>query len=222
MNRKARFSAVLLERRRIAPGIVAFSLDRPSGFDFLAGQFVRFEMAGYQREYTLTSDPGAEALDFCIDVQEPGRFSNAIQTVDIGTVLHFEGPLGHFVYQATANPAVFVATGTGVAPFVSFCRSGVRGALLLHGVGTMDRLIYRQVLQAGVQSYVACTRQEGADHSDDTVLFPGRVTAFLETRLAPGVYDFYLCGRRAMIRDAAAIIDRRFEVSRLFIEAYND
>ena len=223
VNTQGRFSAVLRARRWLAPGILEFRLQRPTGFDFIPGQFVRFVLQeGYQREYTMISETDAETLAFCIAVEASGRFSQAIQAADIEAAFSFDGPLGHFVFQGPANPAVFVATGTGVAPFVAFFRSGVRGALLLHGVGTADRLIYRPVLQAGVQSYVACITGENTDGREDTDLFAGRVTGYLETRLAPGVYDFYLCGRRAMIRDATAIIDLRFEGSRLFIEAYND
>ena len=217
-----RFSVALRHRRLLGPGMLEFRMQRPPGFTFLPGQFVRFVMEGYRREYTMISDPEADTIDFCIDVQRPGRFSNAIQAVAMGTRFDLIGPLGHFVFQGAANPAVFAATGTGVAPFVAYFRSGVRDALLLHGVGTADRLIYRQVLQTGVRSYVACISREGGQDTEDSVLFPGRVTHYLETRLAPGTYDFYLCGRRAMIRDAAAIIDHRFDGSRLFIEAYND
>lgn len=211
---------MLQERHWVAPGILEFRLQRPAGFDFLPGQFVRLAMDGYQRDYTMISEPGATTLDFCIAVEAAGRFSSAIQAAANGEIFHFDGPLGHFVHQGAVNPAVFVATGTGVAPFVAFCRSGLRGDLLLHGVFTPERLVYRQVLRAGVHTYVACVSRKGAVDQGDTALFPGRVTRYLETKLAPGTYDFYLCGRRAMIRDAVAIIDRRFEGSRLFLEAY--
>ena len=46
-------------------------------------------------------------------------------------------------------------------------------------------------------------------------------TGYLKSELAPGTYDFYLCGRRDMIRDATAVIDGRFGDSRLFIENYD-
>lgn len=221
VNPKGGFSAALTGRQWIAPEILEFRLRRPAGFDFIPGQFVRFDMGGYQREYTMISKQGDATIDFCIDVKEPGHFSSAIQAADIGAIFKIIGPLGHFIHQGTtARPAVFVATGTGVAPFVAFCRTGVRGALLLHGVGDPGRLIYRQVLRDGVQSYVACISREFAGAGGDH--FPGRVTRYLESQLPPGTYDFYLCGGRAMIRDAVAIIDRRFDGSRLFVEAYND
>jgi ferredoxin-NADP reductase len=163
----------------------------------------------------------AETIDFCIAVVEGGRFSAAIQTADTGTRFQLSGPRGHFVFQGPLNPAVFVATGTGVAPFVAFCRSGVGAAFLLHGVGSPDRLIYRDILQPAVDNYVPCISRPAEAKGNRKRAFPGRVTHYLEQQLKTGTYDFYLCGRRAMIRDATAIIDQRFGDSRLFIETYD-
>jgi ferredoxin-NADP reductase len=47
-----------------------------------------------------------------------------------------------------------------------------------------------------------------------------RVTDFLEQKLSPGSYDFYLCGRGEMVRDATHIIDRRFPGARVFSELF--
>ena len=93
--------------------------------------------------------------------------------------------------------------------------------LLLHGVGTPDRLIYRDILQSALGDYVPCISRpsEKMDRPDNA--FPGRVTHYLEQQLKPGTYDFYLCGRGAMIRDVTALIDEQFGDSRLFIETYD-
>lgn len=211
----------LTSRRWLAPDILEFRLHKPSDYAFIPGQYARFMMDGYQRDYTMVSDPESDTLDFCIAVVDKGRFSNEILTADIGTAFQVSRPLGHFVYQGDMNPAVFVATGTGVAPFAAFCRSGVDDALLLHGASSPGRLIYRDLLAPGLRDYIPCVRPSDADDSDMTGVYPGRVTDYLEEHLKPGTYDFYLCGRRSMIRDAAAIIDRRFGASRLFIETYD-
>ncbi|MGD9308996.1 MAG: FAD-binding oxidoreductase [Desulfosarcina sp.] len=209
--------AVLKDRRWLAPKILELRLDRPAGFTFLPGQFLRIRMDGYQRDYTMVSGPDDQTLDFCIALVDRGRFSTDILTVEIGSALSVSGPHGHFIFQGSVNPVVFVATGTGVAPFVAFLRSGVRDALLLHGADTADQLIYRALLQSGLRSYVPCiSRPQGNDDG-----FHGRVTRYLQEQLKSGIYDFYLCGRRAMIRDATAIIDRQFGDSRLFIETYD-
>ncbi len=216
-----RHRASLVGRHWLAPGILEIRLARPEGVTFIPGQFLRFVMDGYARDYTMVSAPDAETLDFCIATVDGGRFSSDIQRADSHATFQLTGPHGHFVFQGQANPAVFVATGTGVAPFVSFCRSGVDAGLLLHGVGTPDRLIYRDILQSGLRGYVPCIsrRFDKRDRPDNA--FAGRVTHYLEQQLTPGTYDFYLCGRGAMIRDVTAVIDRQFGDSRLFIETYD-
>lgn len=218
---RRRFCANLMDRRWLAPGIMELRLVRPRMFHFIPGQFVRFAMTGYWRDYTMVSRPGGESLDFCIAVAEGGRFSGDVENLARGFPFQVSGPHGHFVFQGPLNPAVFVATGTGLAPFVAFCRSGVSDALLLHGVRTPDQLIYRDLLQAVCRAYVPCLsrpleRRAGLDR-----VFPGRVTGYLEQRLKPGTYDFYLCGRREMIRDVTALIDERFGDSRLFVEPFD-
>ncbi|WP_372680884.1 ferredoxin--NADP reductase [Desulfosarcina sp.] len=215
------FSANLVDRHWLAPGILEIRLTRPEGVTFIPGQFLRFVMDGYERDYTMVSTPDAETIDFCIAVVNGGRFSCDIQKAGIDDTLQLTGPHGHFVFQGSANPSVFVATGTGVAPFVAFCRSGVDAGLLLHGVGTSDRLIYRDILQSGLGGYVPCISRpfEKMDLQDNA--FAGRVTNYLEQHLKPDTYDFYLCGRGAMIRDVTAVIDQQFSASRLFIETYD-
>jgi ferredoxin-NADP reductase len=210
-----------VDRHWLAPGILELRLTRPAGCTYIPGQFLRFVMDGYQRDYTMVSSPDAETIDFCIAMVDGGRFSGDIQNADIDATFQLTGPHGHFVFHGPVNPAVFVATGTGVAPFVAFSRSGVGAGLLLHGVGTPDRLIYRDILQSGLRGYVPCISRPLEKMDCPGNAFAGRVTDYLEQQLTPGTYDFYLCGRGAMIRDVTAVIDERFGDSRLFIETYD-
>jgi ferredoxin-NADP reductase len=216
-----RFRATLVARQWLAPGILEVRLARPAGVDFLPGQFMRILKGDYQRSYSMVSKPDADTIDFCIALVERGRFSQAIRRAAIGDTFYLSGPHGHFVYQGPGNPEIYVATGTGIAPFVAFCRSGVSRGTLLHGVGTPDRLIYRSVLQSALPGYVPCLSRTPGRGDIPEGAFAGRITHYLEQMLAPGTYDFYLCGWQAMIRDAVAIIDDRFDRSRLFVETYD-
>jgi len=218
---KPRFSARLVGRHWLAPGIIEVRLSRPADVDFIPGQFLRFVMDDGERDYTMVSTPDGETLDFCIALVDGGRFSGHVLSANIGSSFQLTGPHGHFVFQGPTNPAVFVATGTGVAPFVAYCRSGVRDAALLHGVGAPDRLIYRDILQSALRDYVPCIGRPLSTMAGPGDGFAGRVTRYLAQHLAAGTYDFYLCGRRSMIRDATALIDEQFSDSRLFIEAYD-
>jgi ferredoxin-NADP reductase len=216
-----RFSARLVDRHWLAPGILELRLTRPEGLDFIPGQFLRFVMNGYKRDYTMVSSPDAETIDFCIAMVDGGRFSSDIQKADIKATFQLTGPHGHFIFQGALNPAVFVATGTGVAPFVAFCRSGVGAGLLLHGVGIPDRLIYREILQSALSEYIPCISRPSENTISRDNAFTGRVTHYLAQQLKPGTYDFYLCGRGSMVRDVTALIDEQFGDSRLYIETFD-
>ena len=221
IDEMSRFASPLVSTREIAPGILEVRMARPAGFRFLPGQFVRFVVDDYQRDYTIVSQPDAQTIDFCIALVEEGRFSHTIGKTKPGKRFHFSGPHGHFIFQKSAHRPVFVATGTGVAPFVAFCRSGAKDALLLHGVATSDQLIYRYLLESCLYSYIPCISGAFEKKSPPEGAFAGRVTAYLEKMLASDIYDFYLCGHRAMIRDVTALIDDRFGGSRLFIENFD-
>ncbi|MFZ0131496.1 MAG: hypothetical protein WAK95_03065, partial [Desulfobacterales bacterium] len=115
------------------------------------------------------------------------------------------------------RPAVFVATGTGIAPFAAMARSGVEGFTVLHGVRQAGECYYAALLRSRARRYVACLSQKGPP---GTGTFHGRVTDYLATHLEPGPCDFYLCGRGDMIRDATWIVDERFAGSMVYSEIY--
>jgi NAD(P)H-flavin reductase len=95
--------------------------------------------------------------------------------------------------------------------------SGVTDITLLHGVSLADDLYYADFLRSAVKRYVPCL----SNHDESSVdYFAGRVTDYLKQQLAPGAYDFYLCGRSEMIRDATLLIDERFTGSFIYTEQY--
>jgi ferredoxin-NADP reductase len=103
---------------------------------------------------------------------------------------------------------------------VAFARAGAQNDLLLHGVRSTAELYYRDLLTVSSKHYLPCITggedNPGAEHK----IFCGRVTDYLALQLATGEYDFYLCGRGEMLRDATRIIDRRFSESRVFSELF--
>jgi NAD(P)H-flavin reductase len=112
---------------------------------------------------------------------------------------------------------VFVATGTGIAPFCSMAASGVSGFIMLHGAETPDDLYYQYVIASCARQYVPCLSGRPRDR---TGVFSGRVTDYMAMHVTPGAYDFYLCGRQEMIRDATLIVDERFPGSLIYSETF--
>jgi len=213
----AGFSVPLIHRQRLTEKVVELHFPRPAKFDFVPGQRIRLYHDGLERDYSLASAPEDPELRLVVRVFPRGRVSARLSTLKIGKPISFYGPMGYFVYRPSQRTPVFVATGTGVAPFLSMCRAGVRGFICLHGAKNRADLLYAAQLEKQADRYVPCL-SGGAD--PDGRGFAGRVTAFLGGSLAEGAYDFYLCGHQAMIRDVFAIIDERFEQAHVHSEVF--
>ena len=194
--------------------------ERPAGFAFLPGQKIKLTVGPTYRTYTLISAPKDSELAICVRLIARGQISPLLAEAPVGRMFSLSPAFGFFLYQPSRHPSVFVATGTGIAPFVAFARAGVRDFHLLHGVRQAADLYYHALLADCAHTFVPCLSCAPSPLPQWRQLFNGRVTAYLETRLAPGDYDFYLCGRGEMVRDAMRIIDRRFPSSRVFTETF--
>jgi len=190
----------------------------------MPGQFIRFIFkddhgTSSGRDYSLISIPPDPDIGLLVRNTGTGRFSSLLATAEMGMTLEFTGPRGYFTYQESGRRAVFVATGTGISPFVSMARSGVSGFVLLHGVQTEADLYYQEIFSRLPCRYVPCLSGP-AETNACRGAFYGRVTAYMASLLSPGEYDFYLCGRRSMIREAIFQIDERFPGGRVYSETF--
>jgi ferredoxin-NADP reductase len=101
-----------------------FDIEELSSFDFVPGQFISVrEPRGDKfvtRAYSIASPPrGNNTLDLCLNRVDEGFMSNFLCDRDVGEVASFHGPHGLFVLKPEVEDVIFVATGTGVAPFRS-------------------------------------------------------------------------------------------------------
>jgi NAD(P)H-flavin reductase len=151
---------------------------------------------------------------------EKGQFSPVFAAAEIGTKFSFTGPYGYFTYRPSERPAVFVATGTGISPFLSISRSGVSEFTLLHGVRTASDLHYQDFLRRTARSYVPCLSASPDQVGTVENGFDGRVTRYLKEYLPLNTYDFYLCGRQEMIRDVTLLVDEQFSGSLVYTETF--
>jgi benzoate/toluate 1,2-dioxygenase reductase subunit len=195
-------------------------LARPDGFVFRAGQHVRLQSQGLERDYSLTSGPEEAPLALLIRHVPGGALTPFLASLEPGAEIAFSGPRGHFAFRPSDQPSVFVATGTGIAPFSAMVRSGVRDFLLLHGVREPEDLAYEDLFRSAAGEVVPCLTGCGPGPPQRREAFSGRVTDYLEAKLPRRAYDFYLCGREEMIRDVTLLVDEAFPGSRVYAEIF--
>lgn len=102
-----------------------FTIDGMEHFAFKPGQFVslvREDARGKQqtRAYSIASAPRQNAFDLCVNRVEGGFFSNLLADMQTGETISFHGAHGMFTLRQPLTDAIFIATGTGIAPMRGF------------------------------------------------------------------------------------------------------
>ena len=94
-------------------------------FRFTPGQFMSIKQPKpdgkiHTRAYSIASPPRTDAtFDLCLNRVEDGFLSNWLCDLPVGASIQFHGPHGLFVMREPRSDAVFIATGTGIAPIRS-------------------------------------------------------------------------------------------------------
>jgi ferredoxin-NADP reductase len=127
----------LKKSKEVAEGTMAFHFEKPSGFEYKAGQFVRLTLLdppetdaeGNGRTFTLASAPHEENLMVATRMRD-SAFKRVLKSMPLGTQVELRGPFGALTLHDDANrPAVFVAGGIGITPFRSIAIQAARVGL---------------------------------------------------------------------------------------------
>lgn len=121
------YRSTLLSRTEVAEDTMAFHFERPRSFLFKPGQYVDLTLLGPQpgssngltHTFSIASSPFAEDLVVTTRMRDT-VFKRALSTLPIDTEVRLQGPMGSFtLHNNTARPAVLMAGGIGIAPFLS-------------------------------------------------------------------------------------------------------
>lgn len=214
------YSTEVLDRFWLTDRVFEIKLSKPSTFQFMAGQRIRLLQGAIRRDYSLITAPNDPTLALCLKMIEGGEYSPILASAEPGTRLSFTGPMGYFTYRPSDKPAIFVATGTGIAPFLSMVRTGVTDFTLLHGAREAKSLYYQDIFRPAARLYIPCLAADADEVGSGENVFRGRVSHYIAEYLAPKAYDFYLCGRQEMIRDVTLLVDEKFPGSLIYTEAF--
>ena len=207
----------VLDRRHLTEHTFVLRTTRPEG-SIAAGQCfsVGTSDLAINREYSMYSAEGDPFVDFLIRVVDQGAVSTALSRLDEGDDVEVGGPYGSFCLdqnQVNDSPFVFIASGTGIAPFASYVKTYPNlNYTILHGVRYESELYDREIYRPG--NYVPCVSRPESGSGR-------RVTEALgEMDLDPSAL-FYLCGNRNMITDVIQVLrDKRIPGGQIFMETF--
>ncbi|OGK35936.1 hypothetical protein A3A93_05810 [Candidatus Roizmanbacteria bacterium RIFCSPLOWO2_01_FULL_38_12] len=121
------YQSKLFERTMLVSGVDKFVFSRPDDaqWNFQAGQYMIFHIPqgtehAARRQYSIASTPSEKRyLEFIIGYIPKGIASTYLPLMKIGDLLTMQGPAGVFIHRPSPRPAIYLATGTGIAPMFS-------------------------------------------------------------------------------------------------------
>jgi ferredoxin-NADP reductase len=213
---------VLLRRTSLENQVYELVLSAPAGERFIPGQFLRLEVAPEEwRDYSIasyqdgsTSDGTEARVTLAIDTQFGGAGGMFAKEAALGTEVSIRMPVGSFVFQDSPREAVFVATGTGITPFIPMFAAGEH-ARLFFGCRTKSHDLTERYVPEGIETYVCISRERvengGSAEARNVFYREGHVTEALSEQIeagaiAPRETDFYLCGNPDMVHEVRAML----------------
>jgi ferredoxin-NADP reductase len=227
--------ATVLKFHDIAPEVRHFVFEVPEvqQIHFKPGQFVSFSETingkKITRPYSIVSPPDGNRFELCLNLVHEGVFTPHLFEMKPGDTIETSAPLGFFVIRDPAKEAVFIATGTGIAPFRAMApdylsHPHAKQLTLIFGVRHEHTIYYRD-------DFEALAREHSNFHFWPTLSRPepswnGR-TGHVQTHLLEAIpgrrdLDIYICGLKAMVDDVRAILKGLgFDRKQIIFEKYD-
>jgi CDP-4-dehydro-6-deoxyglucose reductase, E3 len=220
--------------QRLAPDVMQVFLKLPSveALRFQPGQYLDVLLDdGRRRSFSIASPPHDSGLiELHVRRVVGGGFSELLfTTLQVGSLLRIEGPVGQFVYRDSRSPLLMVAGGTGFAPLKSMLRHmherGMERETHLYWGARQAADVYEEALvldwvrrypQLRFTAVLSEASQEGAPHR--------RVGWVHEVALAdhPNLeaFDVYVAGPPALVEAVRASYPRQ-GASRLYFDSFD-
>jgi benzoate/toluate 1,2-dioxygenase reductase component len=205
---QSRFAAMVSRVEPHNDAAVVLELDVDSAAPvFLAGQYVNIDVpgSGQHRSYSFSSAPGQSKISFLIKRIPGGVMSTWLESAQPGNKVELTGPLGSFYLRAVERPLLFLAGGTGLAPFLSMLEVLARADSqqkihLIYGVTRDLDLVQEDAIEAYLATLPNFTYTTVVADTDSTHPRKGWVTQHMPAEtLNDGDVDVYLCGPPPMV-----------------------
>lgn len=162
--------------------------------EFVPGQCANIGIPrmAVNREYSIYSGIKDKYVEFLIKEVQGGVVSASLRKLKVGDKVSVDGAYGLFNINDEKKKYLFVATGTGIAPFHSIVKSYPKlDYKMLHGIRTKDE----EYDKKDYKNYISCVSGERQ-----------RVTDYLKKNPIRTDTVCYLCGNSNMINDVYDIL----------------
>jgi len=198
--------AIIRNIRFLTENTFVLRFDR-NDMEFKAGQYITVGLKDtlQHREYSIYSAEQDDYLEILIREVLDGDVSLQLKYCKPGQLIEVNGPFGFLKLDNEhmySKKMIFIASGTGIAPFHSFVTSyPTIDYTILHGVRYIKEAYDKHDYDPG--RYILCTSREKNGN------YHGRLTGYLKEMKTDPDNVFYVCGNSNMIYDVYDILRRK-------------
>lgn len=131
------YKVKLLEKKEVAEKTMAFHFEKPADYKFKAGQFNDWTLInppetdaeGNTRAFSMIGAPYEDYIGLASRMRDTA-FKRTLKSMEIGAEIQLDGPMGSFtLHNDVSKPAVFLAGGIGITPFMSIVKQAAHDKL---------------------------------------------------------------------------------------------
>jgi ferredoxin/flavodoxin---NADP+ reductase len=203
--------------KEISPGVYILSFPREDSF--VPGQVLGLscDMKNPPRLYSIASGNREDEVRILFNIVPEGSLTKRMAALKAGDSIFTSKAFGSF--YGKANPAYWISSGTGLAPFLSMLHSGLgKNKTLIHGGRTLQSFYFQDELLKEMDGrYIrCCSREKGKG------VYEGRLTEYLRKQEnLPLDFDYYLCGSSEMVSETRDIlIEKGIPFNQIIAEIY--
>lgn len=201
----------ILAIHQVAAEVVQLDVSIGEPLAFEPGQYVRIQPEGTEivRSYSMANPPNSDHLEFYIRQVPGGAFSTWLSRAKVGDKVTLSTPHGTFFLREEDRPRLFVAGGSGLAPFLSMLRgmSAEARALpttLLIGARTPEHLFAVDELESMCEEMPQLQLKFAIEQGAGSAHHSGYPTDLLVSLGLAPTTRVYLCGPPPMVEAGRA------------------
>ena len=206
-------SALVKEKESLSLSVIRLILTIDQPLAFLPGQFIMIHCRAAngeikKRAFSIASVPSnSQEIELCIKYVPGGIASEYLfNSVQINSTMKIDGPYGRFYYENMGTKVLFIAMGTGIAPFMSMIPVAMHDAkvTLLFGFRNPEDFLYKELLESWQSPSFTLVPCMSRPH-DGWQGEKGHVQDILRRYLS-GNETVYLCGSPEMVKACCKVL----------------
>lgn len=194
-------SCKVIENRRISSNTFLLTFKRLS--DFIPGQMVKISLEPSldSRLYSIASGIHDKNFSIIYNYVANGKLTPTLSTLKPGDRIYCSEAFGSFT--DLPHKSIWIANGTGIAPFLSMIASGFsENKTLIRGARYAEDFYFDDIIRLSMnERYIRCSSSGAMKDS-----FHGRITDYLIQKQTIENTHYMLCGSAEMVVEVRDIL----------------